>query len=120
MKHDTLQVAMYVHRSNDGTFYVVLESPEFGFGFPVARTKNQGEILALLDQVGYRLDTGDPIRSVDPTLTLRMNRFGHAPPENTQIEEVRRQIDLGDSFELVTYNVHMYFDEAIGEMVALP
>jgi hypothetical protein len=36
---------MYVHRDSSGTYFVVLESLELGFGFPAAKTKEYGEVI---------------------------------------------------------------------------
>jgi len=100
-------------------YFVVLESLKLGFGFPAAKTKEYGEVIDLLNEVGAKLNNGDPIRSVSPQHTLRLNRFGDVAPEDEQFQEERARIDRGEPFELVTYNVKAYFDEASGEMVPL-
>jgi hypothetical protein len=114
-----LQVVMYVYRDSSGMYFVVLESLELGFGFPAAKTKEYGEVIDLLNEIGAKLNNGDRIRSVSPQHTLRLSRFGDAAPEDEQFQEERARIDRGEPFELVTYNVKAYFDEASGEMVSL-
>ena len=114
-----LQVVMYVYRDLSGMYFIVLESLKLDFGFPAAKTKEYGEVIDLLNEIGAKLNNGDPIRSVSPQHTLRLNRFGNEAPEDEEFQEERARIDRGEPFELVTYNVKKYFDEASGEMVPL-
>jgi hypothetical protein len=71
------------------------------FGFPAAKTKEYGDVIDLLNQIGAKLNNGDPIRSVNPQHTLRLNRFGKEAPEDLEFQQERARIDRCEPFELV-------------------
>lgn len=110
---------MYLYRAPSKHFFVVLEIIGSNLGFPVSESVSKEEAINSMQAIGQRINDDQIMKSIDPSLTLRISRFKSLPPEDEETNELRIEIDGGVEVSLVTYNNNSYFDKASEEMISL-
>ena len=110
---------MYLYKEKPGRFLVVLEDVDAALGSPVAEAPDLQGCILKMDEVGAMLNEGQPVRSVDPGLTLAINRLQESRDNLQDLSDIKQSYDAGVVARLVAYNAESYFDAPSGDMVAI-